>query len=134
MQVSLQLRKSTLSMFQHLGRACIYFLLLHIPYVLWYNGDPTVEDFMGTWAGILPLAFPSHIYIYIWLEDFDCFTFCIFKSQELVRRAILSFCKLSLVFCSSLLLLFSFLFRTFFSLAPLISARLPTTFNSFSYG
>ena len=41
-----------------------------------------VEDFMGTWVGILLLAFPSHIYIYIymWPEDFDCFTFCIFKS------------------------------------------------------
>ena len=79
-QVSFQLPKSTLLTFRHLGCACIYFLQLHVLHVLRYDGDPMVEDFMGTWVGILPLAFPSHIYIYMWPEDFDCFTFCIFKS------------------------------------------------------
>ena len=56
------------------------------------------------------LLFPL---IYIWLEDFDYFTFCIFKSQELVRGAILSFRTLSLVFSSSLLLFFLFYLETF---------------------
>ena len=75
-----------LLMFGHPGCACIYFLRLHVPHVLPYDGDPTVEDIMGTWAGVFPLTFPFHIYIYIYIlpEDLNCFTFCTLKSQELV--------------------------------------------------
>ena len=65
-----------------------------------------VEDFMGARAGDFSLAFLSHIYIYILLEDFNYFTFCTFKYQELVRGAFLPFCKSSLVFSPSLLFLF----------------------------
>ena len=35
---------------------------LHVPHVLWYDGDLMTRDFIGTWAGILLLAFPFDTY------------------------------------------------------------------------
>ena len=123
-QVSFQLQRGTLLTLWHLGRFSIYFLQRHVPHVLWCDGDPTVENFIGVWAGTVSLTFPFHIYIYILLKDFSCSTFCIFNSQKLVRGAILHFRKLPLA------LLFKF--RTFSSLASLISPRHPNTFNYFN--
>ena len=51
--------------------------------------------------------------IYILLKSFDYFTFCTFKSQELVRGALLPFRKSSLVFSFSLLF-FNFVQSPFF--------------------
>ena len=40
----------------HPGRACINFLWLYVPHVLWYDEDQMAKDFIGTWAGILLLT------------------------------------------------------------------------------
>ena len=62
-QVSFQLLKGTLMKFWHPRSVRIYFLRCHDPHILQYDEDPTVENFMGTWARIIPLTFPPHIYV-----------------------------------------------------------------------
>ena len=64
--------------------------------------------------------------LYILLEDSGCSTFCIFNSQELVRRALLHLRKLPLAFFLK--------FKTFSSSANLISPRLLNIFNYLSNG
>ena len=62
-QVSFQLQRGMLLTLRHLGRFHIYFIRHSIPYVLWYDGDPTMEKFYGDLGWNSPAYF-SLPYIY----------------------------------------------------------------------